>query len=497
MKFFSFLITPLLFLRNEAVIFPTPTSATGGWHPLTFVKKMNIYAPTKIEFVDQNYVLWKGKNDEYLMRPDVCPHQGSKLSAGTLEDGCIKCSYHGLKIGPYKEASKHCNTKDVVVGRCVESQGILWWTSDKKISEDTIPFCEKLESNPNIPITRFEIEIEASFSDCFKNSMDFHHAAWVHKNTFGNYAGEPDIVAERWNTKGELEGNFMYGSNEVYTQYTGGTTDNSHVYCEPSTTYNIVNGKDGRFMIIHVAMRAVKEDRTRWLLTAASNFVPNGPIGTAILNKMARRVAIEEDGLQLSRMASDEEKEKYSFRFTLPLDTIYAGWNKKYENAEELEQKLLVEMERVPIDKNALSQLGEKLRVYNHTQNLYPYIQNTEWYMFNCPHLFPGATITEIFRTNAASEITQLKNGTLVSVIGRMKQNTNTSVLIDRLQARKQHTPSSPKEPIFNPFTKHAFEIMYVSDKFLLRKGVETENWEMMRRLDPDEFYPLDFNGLV
>ena len=117
--------------------------------------------------------------------------------------------------------------------------------------------------------------------------------------------------------------------------------------------------------------------------------------------------------------------------------------------------------------------------------------------MFNCPHLFPGATITEIFRKSGASEITQLKNGTLISVIGRMKQVKDKQVSIYRLQARKQHTPSSEKVPIFNPFTKHEFNMMYVSDKFFLRKGVQTENWEMMKRLDPDSDYPLNFKGLI
>ena len=460
----------------SGIIFPSPLSSTKGWHPVGFEHTMYNNVPKRVEFIDENYVLWKGK-DEYHMRPDVCPHQGAKLSKGTIEDNCIKCSYHGLKIGPYKEAHKDKHSKEVH-GICKTHQGIIWWSNDKKESTEVIPHCEKFAENPNIPMTRFSIDLEAGFSDCFKNSMDFHHAAWVHKNTFGNYAGEPDLVAERWNTKGELEGNFLYGSNQVYAQYTGGETDNSHVYCEPSTTYNIVNGKDGKFMVIHVAMRSISKYKTKWYVTAASNFVPSGPIGTAILYNMARKVAIEEDGKQLANMATDEEKEKHAFRFTLPLDTIYAGWNKKYETAEQLEELLSKET-----DKNKMALIGEKLRVYNNTVDFYPLIQNTEWEMFNCPHLFPGCTIYEIFRNKSASEITQLKNGTVFSVVGRMHKQSNDIVLINRLVAKVQHTKDKPKVPVFNPFTKHAFKAMYISDKFFLRKGVETDNWEMMKRI--------------
>ena len=466
----------LLLHKTSCIIFPVPKSYTKGWHPLSFERMLSDVRPQKIEFVDGNYVLWKGKN-EYHMRPDVCPHQGSLLSEGTIEDNCIKCSYHGLKIGPYKEAF---NTKSKEVqGKCVLKQGILWWAYNKNEDKSAIPFCEKLEKSEHekkIPITRFSIDIEASFSDCFKNSMDFHHAAWVHKNTFGNYAGEPDLVAERWNTKGELEGNFLYGSNDVYAKYTGGETENSHVYCEPSTTYNIVNGKEGKFMIIHAAMRAITKEKTKWFVTAASNFVPSGPIGRAILEKMAKKVAIEEDGKQLAKMASDAEKKKHAFKFTLPLDTIYAGWNKKYETAEELERKLDSET-----NKDVMALIAEKLRVYNHSVNFYPRLKNTEWLTFNSPHLFKGTKVIDVFEEDAASEITTLRNGTVFKASGYMKKLSSDIVLIGNLTGKLKPTKDSPEIPVPKmPFKEHKFKILYLSDKYLLRKGLLSEDWDMM-----------------
>ena len=472
----------------SAIIFPTPMSITKGWHPVAFeMEHMLLGKPERVEFIDSNYVLWKGDNNEYHMMPDVCPHQGSKLSTGTIEDGCIKCTYHGLKIGPSVNAHPQARN---VQGKCKVHQGIIWWSYNKKEDIELIPNCDKYdECKDSVAVSRFSTVIDAGFSDCFKNSMDFHHAAFVHKDTFGNYAGEPDIIAERWNTKGEMEGNFLYGSNDIYAKYTGGETENSHVYCEPSTTYNIVGGKDGKFMIIHAAMRGISIDKTKWYVTAASNFVPDGPLGQLILDRMTRKVAIYEDGKQLATMATDDEKEKHAYKFTLPLDTIYAGWNKKYETAYELEEQLDIET-----DKDKLALIGEKLRAYNHTQDLFPYIQNTEWLMFNCPHLFKGSTIVEIFRKNVASEITQLRNGTIFSVIGKLSRTSNTTALIDNLKGKVQlfRGDMSYKVPKL-PFTKHGFEIMYVSNKYLLRKGIETGKWEMMVRINANEECPVSF----
>ena len=176
-----------------------------------------------IDFKDTKLILWRGK-DKYHVHKNVCPHQGALLSNGEIVDNCIQCPYHGILIGPYKEA--HPKAKKSY-GVCKIQQGIIWWTKE---DVEKIPYCAALEI-PNVARAQVQLDIETSFSDCFKNSMDFHHAGWVHKNTFGNYLGEPDIVKENWNNKGELIGNFVYRSNQVYEKYTGAETNNAHVFC--------------------------------------------------------------------------------------------------------------------------------------------------------------------------------------------------------------------------------------------------------------------------
>jgi len=470
----------LLYIKTVlSIVFPTPTSKTPGWHPLAFEHEHISHGLSqRIEFVDSNYVLWKS-GDKYHMRPDICPHQGAKLSnIPVTPDGCITCSYHGLKIGPNSESFKACRE---TFGRCKVSQGIIWWTPVKGTGSDKIPFCDKLEEEEKTTsITRFSTDIEGSFSDCFKNSMDFHHAAFVHQDTFGNYAGEPDLIYERWNTKGDLEGNFLYGSNDIYAKYTGGETGNSHVYCEPSTTYNIVTGKDGKFMIIYAAMRAITPTKTRWFLISCSNFVPSGYVGRIILERMTKKVANEEDGKQLRNMATDEEKIEHSFKFTLPLDSIYGAWNKKYESAEELEHKLLE-----ATDTQSRSIIAQKLSAYNHSVDMIHHIRYTRWEMIEASHLRPGSTITEMFSYNTARETTTLKNGTAIEVRGDVSRITNTTTLIDNLVATIKFTPDSPKVPIPRlPFTKHDFDIYYVSNNIMLRMGVPTETWEMLKKID-------------
>lgn len=465
-----------LFFLNlvEAIVFPTPTTQTRGWHPVGFVHEHFIGTPAVVNFVDQQMVLWKGSKG-YHLRPDVCPHRGARLSLGTLENDCITCTYHGLVVGPYDNAHPECQED---YGICKEHQGIIWWANDPKEPTDTIPHCDELDEAASDANCRLSTVIDASFSDCFANGMDFHHAAFVHKNTFGNYAGEPDLVEERWNTKGQLEGNFMYGSNDVYTQYTGGETDNSHVFCYPSTTYNIVNGK-GKYMIIHVAMRALTEYKTVWYLTATSNFVPSGPIGDAILNRMVRKVAIDEDARQLANMASDPEKLRHSFKFQLPLDNIYSAWNKNYDKADELENCVFQVSKKGYVDgSDTLEILAQKLKAFNNTLHLNNAVPYTNWELIWAPHKFPGTRNLEMFQNGRAREFTQLKNGTLIEVRADVSYSGLNMVTMTNLDGREYYH----KTPLKVPFTKHAFETYYISRNLFVRKGLETGSWEILER---------------
>lgn len=312
--------------------FKAPTSKTPGWHPIGFSNKINT-KPQRVEFnnIDGGFkalVVWRTPEGEILAMPDICPHLGAKLSKGTvLEDGSLQCPYHGIKLGPNTD----CELTKEMHGICHEANGLVWWNNDKE--EKYFKFCEDLNKFPkkkDTTITRWEMKVKASFSDCFRNGMDLHHAGWLHASTFGNRFKDPDGIQIDWLDNKTMRADFTYYSNDNYEKLTGGTTSNYHLFQYPSTTWNkVLNGDKSKFVFIHIAMRPISPDETYWYLTAASNYIPEflpDDISKLMLERITKKVAKMEDRTQLENMESEDEKQKFAYKIQLPLDDIYNAW---------------------------------------------------------------------------------------------------------------------------------------------------------------------------
>lgn len=333
----------------NAYVFKSPTTLTSGWHPVGFSHNIKHNKPYRVDFY-QEYdsipalVVWRDTQGDVVARPDICPHLGYTLSKGSItNDGCVRCPYHGLKVGmnsPYEVARE-------TVGKCYEENGIVWWNNDKdetyyKFSQDLMNMEEDKST-----IVRWEMDVKASFSDCYRNTMDLHHAGWVHSSSFGNKINDPDTFDKKWLDNRTLRIDFDYYSNDKFKKYTGKKTSNYHIFQYPSTTWNkVLNEDKQKYVFIHVALRAISATSTKWYLTASSNYVDNPILPETlkdfVLEKMTRQIAEFEDKVILENMQRDEYKNRYSYKIKLPLDDIYSEYNNRllvntfHENKDNL-----------------------------------------------------------------------------------------------------------------------------------------------------------------
>ncbi len=66
------------------------------WYPVARMSDLGD-KPLRMKLLGEQIVLWKGPEGQPVTMKDLCIHRGAALSGGTIEEGAIKCPYHGWK----------------------------------------------------------------------------------------------------------------------------------------------------------------------------------------------------------------------------------------------------------------------------------------------------------------------------------------------------------------------------------------------------------------
>lgn len=168
-------------------------SSFSSWTPVDLartLRKNHTTIPKQITVHDKKYaVYWHDNRPKFAN--DVCSHRGASLSAGgqvILENGCLKCKYHGHPTKP-------------LVEEICERDGIVWM--------NTSPFDSKsrgvLPPDETEPPTSWEFseermrvfEYTRAFEGCspiltVENTLDFSHLDTVH--LFHLIEGRPQVT---------------------------------------------------------------------------------------------------------------------------------------------------------------------------------------------------------------------------------------------------------------------------------------------------------------
>ena len=114
-------------------------------------------APVAVEVLDRTYVLWRGADTRLIAAPDRCTHREARLSLGSVEDGCLRCPYHGWGFGPE--------------GRCVDVPSSGEGATIPPSSHlDTVRVAERYglvwlcPSEPTHPIPHLAVDDDSTFT---------------------------------------------------------------------------------------------------------------------------------------------------------------------------------------------------------------------------------------------------------------------------------------------------------------------------------------------
>lgn len=168
------------------------------WHPVAFVHEIG-ESPVRAKLLDVDLVLYR-TSDGITVARDLCPHRGTRISAGWMSDSQIVCPMHGLHFkgdGSCSKIPSIANSEGKVPPRLrlevyasVERYGIVW-TCLKGDPIWQLPDWEGI-SNPDLKKVYVPSGTwHAAASRHVENFNDVAHFPWVHTQSFGGGTADP------------------------------------------------------------------------------------------------------------------------------------------------------------------------------------------------------------------------------------------------------------------------------------------------------------------
>jgi len=147
--------------------------------------------PLAARLLDVELVLYRAAGTAVVAR-DLCPHRGTQLSLGWVEDGAITCPYHGFRyaadgrciaVPAHPEAAIPPRLR-VTVFPAIERFGLIWASLNG--TTPALPRFDAWEDPEFQPILAPTIDIASSAGRQMEGFLDVAHFAWAHTGTFGD-----------------------------------------------------------------------------------------------------------------------------------------------------------------------------------------------------------------------------------------------------------------------------------------------------------------------
>ncbi|MCU1478311.1 MAG: hypothetical protein JWQ64_3004 [Subtercola sp.] len=175
------------------------------WYPVAYTADV-AKTPVPVRLLGDNYVIWRGRKGLIGAALDECPHRGSRLSQGWIENGDLVCGYHGWSFDtngactriPQNDEDKPIPPRARALAVLIEERyGMVWICPG--MPRASVPELPEAE-DPAFVVLHEIMEVwNASAPRVIDNALDVSHLSWTHRNTIGDSSAPKmqNMVVER------------------------------------------------------------------------------------------------------------------------------------------------------------------------------------------------------------------------------------------------------------------------------------------------------------
>lgn len=159
------------------------------WQPCALIEELEGKRPVKpVRLLGENFVLFRDEQGQLGLLDRDCPHRGADLAFGRLEDGGLRCAFHGwlfdtkgdcLQTPAEPKGSKLCNHIKQRSYPVVERSGIIF----AYLGEDQPPPFPAFDcfQAPDTHVFAFKGLMECNWLQALEVGIDPAHASFLHR----------------------------------------------------------------------------------------------------------------------------------------------------------------------------------------------------------------------------------------------------------------------------------------------------------------------------
>jgi 5,5'-dehydrodivanillate O-demethylase len=169
------------------------------WHPVIRSDDLPARSARPIKIMSEEFTVYRGESGQAYIVGKRCPHRGTQLSVGWIEDEAIRCRYHGWKFGGTGQCLEMPAGNPDVAAKIripsyptLERLGLIYGYFGEG---EPPPFHFPDFERPGEGFVETRVDVYAcNYLQSYENDWDLYHAAWTHRTGAIHTPADPDKI---------------------------------------------------------------------------------------------------------------------------------------------------------------------------------------------------------------------------------------------------------------------------------------------------------------